>query len=62
MSGELRRENPWKEQINKCENLPFHYWQYRMHLNIEDLLGEKGKNLCNELHGLIVDSGRHTAY
>jgi 4-alpha-glucanotransferase len=36
MDGKLRRENPNDERINVPAN-PKHYWQYRMHLSVEDL-------------------------
>lgn len=35
--GRLRRENPHDEQINEPSNSR-HYWRYRMHLTVEDLL------------------------
>ena len=37
INSELRRANDDEEQINIPAN-PNHYWQYRMHLNTEDLL------------------------
>lgn len=40
MDGRLRRKNPQEERINVPAN-PQHYWRYRMHLNLEDLLEEK---------------------
>lgn len=39
----LRMENPHAERINNPGN-PNHYWRYRMHLNLEDLLSEKDFN------------------
>ena len=35
---------------------PKHYWRYRMHLNIEDLLAADSFN--NEISTLIIQSGR----
>lgn len=55
MSDTLRREKPQEERINDPAN-PKHYWQYRMHLSLEDLAKEKEFN--EELHGYIVHSGR----
>lgn len=55
MSESLRRENPQEERINNPAN-PKHYWQYRMHLNLEDLIKEKEFN--EELKGYVVNSGR----
>jgi 4-alpha-glucanotransferase len=37
MSKELRRENPNDERINVPAD-PKHYWRYRMHISIEDLI------------------------
>lgn len=60
ISDSLRRENEAEEQINIPAN-PNHYWRYRMHLNIEDLIecnlfkGEVSKIMlkydrgCNEI-------------
>lgn len=39
----LRRENPEEERINVPSN-PQHYWRYRMHTTIEELLKEKEFN------------------
>jgi 4-alpha-glucanotransferase len=55
MSGELRRENPNEERINVPAN-PKHYWRYRMHIGLEDLLKEEKFN--EELKELIVAGGR----
>jgi 4-alpha-glucanotransferase len=53
--GDLRRENPNDERINVPAN-PKHYWQYRMHLSLEDLMGKKGFN--DDLKEMLVGSGR----
>lgn len=55
MSAALRRENPEDERINVPAN-PQHYWRYRMHLTLEQLLKEKAFN--EELKGYVVNSGR----
>ncbi|HTI93165.1 MAG TPA: 4-alpha-glucanotransferase [Puia sp.] len=43
MSETFRRENPNDERINVPAN-PHHYWRYRMHLTLEELLKEKEFN------------------
>jgi 4-alpha-glucanotransferase len=53
--GELRRQNPFEEQINVPANSR-HYWRYRMHMTIESLL--KQDNFNNRLRNLIKESGR----
>ncbi len=55
MSAKLRRENPNDERINIPANSQ-HYWRYRMHLTLEQLLNEAAFN--NELKSYIVNSGR----
>jgi 4-alpha-glucanotransferase len=55
MSDTLRRENPQSERINNPAN-PRHYWQYRMHISLEDLAGQKEFN--QELKGYVENSGR----
>ena len=55
MSETLRREKPQDERINNPAN-PKHYWQYRMHINLEDLIKEKAFN--EELQGYVANSGR----
>ena len=55
VSGKLRRENPHDERINVPAIVP-HYWRYRMHMTLEELLAEKDFN--NDLKNLILDSGR----
>eukprot|EP00871_Galdieria_phlegrea_P003197 jgi/Galph1/3879/GphlegSOOS_G2529.1 len=37
MDAKLRRDNPAEEQINVPAN-PKHYWRYRLHITLEDLL------------------------
>lgn len=40
MSEKLQHPNPEKERINQPDVIP-HYWQYRMHLTMEELMEEK---------------------
>ncbi|MGH2553640.1 MAG: 4-alpha-glucanotransferase [Chitinophagaceae bacterium] len=55
MSETLRRENPHDERINNPAN-PKHYWQYRMHITLEELINQKEFN--DELKGYIAHGGR----
>jgi 4-alpha-glucanotransferase len=55
MSDSLRRENPKEEQINVPADA-HHYWNYRMHLTLEDLLKEKPFN--QELKQMVEEAGR----
>ncbi|MDE6361068.1 MAG: 4-alpha-glucanotransferase [Muribaculaceae bacterium] len=55
IDGTVRRENPYKEQINEPAKNP-HYWRYRMHLTLEDLLGEELYN--RRVENLVTTSGR----
>lgn len=55
MDGVLRRENPNDERINVPAN-PKHYWRYRMHLSLEDLMKKDGFN--GELRRMVRESGR----
>lgn len=52
----VRRENLYEERIN-IPALDKHYWRYRMHINIEELLADK--NLSNKLKQMIKSSGRY---
>ena len=56
MSESLKRDNPQDERINIPAN-PRHYWRYRMHLYLEDLLKEKEFN--EEIKEYVSISGRH---
>lgn len=51
----LRKEDPFSEQINEPSN-PDHYWRYRLHLTLEDLL--EAKDFIKEIEKLTVQSGR----
>ncbi|MEP7255892.1 MAG: 4-alpha-glucanotransferase [Ferruginibacter sp.] len=55
MSASFRREDPMEERINNPSQSE-HYWNYRMHINLEDLLKESAFN--NELKGYVEASGR----
>jgi len=55
MSETFRRENPHDERINVPAN-PHHYWRYRMHLTLEELIKESSFN--DEWKGYIVSCGR----
>jgi len=55
MNETLRRENPQEERIN-IPAIPKHYWRYRMHLTLEQLLKEKEFN--EELHEFVKEAGR----
>ena len=55
MRLELRRQLPAEERINNPAN-PNHYWNYRMHIGLEQLIKEKEFN--NELKDYIENSGR----
>lgn len=55
MDEELRLADQNAERINIPAN-PKHYWRYRMHLNIEDLMGSNGFN--ENITDLINSSGR----
>ena len=55
MDATLRRENPHDERINVPAN-PKHYWRYRAHLTLEDLMKAEGFN--KEVKRMIAESGR----
>jgi 4-alpha-glucanotransferase len=55
ISDTLRRQDPREERINDPAN-PRHYWQYRMHLYLEDLLTQSAFN--TGLREMIVAAGR----
>ncbi len=58
INGRVRRDNPLEERINIPANSR-HYWRYRMHLTLEQLLQEEGLN--SRISTLIELSGRmHT--
>lgn len=55
MNAGIRRENPNEERINNPAEAE-HYWNYRMHINLEDLLQEHA--FTKELKTYIEESGR----
>jgi 4-alpha-glucanotransferase len=59
MDEKLRLQNAPSERINQPGN-PNHYWRYRMHLNIEDLIDESGFN--NSVREMIKTAGRLDIY
>ena len=55
INGNVRRPNPTEERINDPAD-PDHVWNYRMHINLEDLLLQK--ELINEIKTMIKESRR----
>ena len=55
MDRNLRRANPQEEQINVPSN-PTHFWKYRLHLPLEELVEAVGFN--EPLRALVAASGR----
>jgi 4-alpha-glucanotransferase len=55
MNEKLRRQDPHEERINVPANSN-HYWNYRMHIGLEQLIKEKEFN--EELKDYITNSGR----
>jgi 4-alpha-glucanotransferase len=55
MNNELRIANPHDERIN-IPGDPNHYWRYRMHLSLEDLI--KADTFNTEWQSAIKASGR----
>ncbi len=55
INGNIRLVNPHDERINIPAE-PNHYWHYRMHISLEDLLKENEFN--EELKKYILESGR----
>ena len=55
LDGKIRRENPSEERINVPAN-PKHYWRYRMHIDLDDLINESDLN--EQLLSLLKNSGR----
>jgi 4-alpha-glucanotransferase len=56
ISAELRRKHPQEERINIPANAQ-HYWQYRMHITLEQLMEETLFNTC--ITDMISASGRN---
>ena len=55
ISERLRLADQNAERINIPAN-PKHYWRYRMHLNIEDLISDQ--EFTGEISGMLNESGR----
>ena len=55
MDESVRLADADAERINIPSN-PHHYWRYRMHLNIEDLM--KCSTLNSDIRALVLQSGR----
>ncbi len=55
INEKLRRTNPHEERINVPAN-PKHYWKYRMHVSLEELLRQKP--FTQDLKQLVTASGR----
>ncbi|MGJ7033515.1 4-alpha-glucanotransferase [Niabella hirudinis] len=55
MDDHIRRKNPGEERINIPAD-PHHYWQYRMHIPLKDLIANKP--FTNLLKTMIANSGR----
>jgi len=55
INGDIRRKNPSEERINIPAD-PKHYWSYRLHLTLEDLLNRTDFN--NDLKSLVQQAGR----
>ena len=55
ISEELRRENPNDERLNIPAD-PKHYWKYRMHLTLEELLNRQV--FIAQLKAAVKQSGR----
>lgn len=59
IDAELRYTDTREERINIPAN-PQHYWRYRMHLSVEELMQEKDFN--RRIFSKVKDSGRLDAY
>lgn len=57
IDGKLRRENPTDERIN-IPAIPRHYWRYRMHLTLEELL--KANDFNKRIREKINGANRHS--
>ena len=55
MDEQLRHPSPLAERINEPSN-PQHYWRYRMHISMEELV--QNKDFGEKLRLMISDSGR----
>ena len=55
IDGDLRHPDPAAERIN-VPAIAQHYWRYRMHLSMEELMAADGYNA--RLHDMLVETGR----
>lgn len=55
INEELRLPDANAERINIPAN-PHHYWRYRMHLNIDDMINNQ--RFCDDIAEMITQSGR----
>ena len=55
MDERLRLKDENAERINVPAEA-HHYWRYRMHVNIEDLM--HNRSFCESVRELVVESGR----
>ena len=55
MDERIRLDDADAERINIPAN-PHHYWSYRMHINIENLMADK--SFTENIRNLIVQNGR----
>jgi 4-alpha-glucanotransferase len=55
ISEELRHPDPYAERINIPAN-PHHYWRYRMHLTIDQMLSNQ--RFCDDVAEIIRQTGR----
>jgi 4-alpha-glucanotransferase len=55
MDDKLKKPDAFSEQINEPSN-PDHYWRYRLHIDLEDLLNEH--SFLNKIKHMVIASGR----
>ena len=55
ISEDLRHPDPNAERINIPAN-PHHYWRYRMHINIDDMM--QNHRFCDDVAEMIRQTGR----
>ena len=55
VSEELRLPDANAERINIPAN-PHHYWRYRMHINIDDMM--QNHRFCDDIREMVKQAGR----
>jgi 4-alpha-glucanotransferase len=55
MDDKIRREDPFKEQINNPANSE-NYWRYRMHITLEQLVKEDTFQI--NIKNMVEETGR----